>query len=280
MGIPHSAPASPQRMAWSLGEPLCPRRAAPHPRISAPRHASREGSAFICVEKPLTRPLPRVPPRRVARDWRWGSRWAVGAPGGRLGQEAWRAASPWPLGGSWAILGATPAPGRAAPPRRGARGAGEGRVVFCAVGRPGPSQRQGSRPWPPRRRPPGLRPMLGRGAPASLEIRALGIPISNAAFGAASTARHRRHRRHRRRRRRGARTTASVCSVFSLWGSLARGLPAGLLGARAASLHDRPCMLLSVPPRRPPHPAGPTHRADFFLSFFHPRAAAPNPRIP
>lgn len=30
---------------------------------------------------------------------------------------------------------------------------------------------------------------------------------------------------------------------------------------------------------RPPNPAGPTHKADFFLSFFQPRAAAANPGI-
>lgn len=189
------------------------------------------------------------------------------APGGRARQGArawrlaWRAAGPWPLGRSWAILGATPA--SAGPclrtAARGGRRRRSGTGGFLRRGLAHPLPTSGQPPKPAQKRPPGLRPMLGRGAPAGLEICALAIHISNMIFGAASTA----------RRRRRALTTASVCCVFFIWGSFAQGLPAGPLCARGSSLHARPCVLLSGAPVAPPEPSG-AHPQDRFLSSLFP----------
>lgn len=265
MGEPCSPPSAPSRRDGFVP------KGAPPPSVSSPPclcsllHRPRKVGIHLGGETPDA-------PASL-RSGLLGAE--AGAPGGRAGQGA-RAGN-----GPGAPLGRGPlaGPGHSRGPHRrprglasalrpaGVAGAEAGRAVFYEVRWPNPSPPQESLPWAAWRSPRDPRRRLGRGAPAGLVICAPGIHISNVIFGAASTA----------RRRRRALTTASACCVFFIWGWFAQGLPAGLLCRRGRPSTSAPCVLLSDAPVAPPNPAGPTRRADFFLSFFQTRAAAAKP---
>lgn len=257
MGALHSA--SPHPLAGMALFPRAPLRPpCPRPRVCALCHTARERSAFFWVAKP------RMPPRPSAAG-RSGLK--LGRPVGGPGRVRGRGNGPGaprgrgPLAGPGHSRGPHPRPRGLASAWRpeGVAGAKAGRAVFCDVGWPTPSPRQGSLPGPARSSPPDPRRMLGRGAPAGLVVCAPGIHISNAIFGAASTA----------RRRRRALTTASACCVFFIWGWFAQGLPAGLLCPRGRPSTSAPCVSLSDAPVAPPEPSG-AHTQGRFLSFLFP----------
>lgn len=76
------------------------------------------------------------------------------------------------------------------------------------------------------------------------------------------------------------RTHNGLCVLcFSFGFRLPRVSPRISRAYEVHPIHTRPCILLSGASVAPPNPAGPIEKADFFLSFFQPRAAAVNPGI-